>query len=420
MVLAQQKLWGTVPYDRYLFLNVICDGGGGLEHNNSTLVLSKRFAFRDASNYQNWLSLCSHEFYHTWNVRRLRPKALLKYDYENEIYTDGLWIAEGITSYYQDLALVRAGLMSKNKFMAKLSAAVEAVQKTEGRKFQSLRDSSFDTWIKFYRPDENSKNTRVSYYAKGSVVAFLLDMKIRSLTNNAKSLDDVMRTMFEKFSETGFTSQNFRSVASEVAGENLDDWFVNAIDSTNELSYDSSLTYMGIRLPAAVNPSAKRRASNNKAVTIGATFAGTQVSFVSPDSQAWRLGLVVDDEVLAINDFRVAGSVAEILRQYQVGDRVELLIARDGRLFSETFDLEKQVTQSWSIGWTSKLSSTQRKRITNWLDAKTKSKPAQSKSAESDKSEKTEGNGQEKDGGKQAPEKPKEKKRRVWKKPLKA
>lgn len=149
IVAAHQEMWDSVPYDRYLFLNVLSGGGGGLEHNFSTLVISNRWSFRDKGRYASWLSLCSHEFFHTWNVRRLRPKPLMEYDYENEIYTDGLWIAEGITSYYQDLAVMRAGLISKSKFMSGLSSEIESVQRTDGRKFQSLRDSSFDTWIKF-------------------------------------------------------------------------------------------------------------------------------------------------------------------------------------------------------------------------------------------------------------------------------
>ena len=284
VVLAHQEMWGTIPYDRYLFLNVLSGGGGGLEHDFSTLVISSRWSYREKSRYQRWLSLCSHEFFHTWNVRRLRPKPLVKYDYENEAYTDGLWIAEGITSYYQDLALMRAGLISKSKFMSGLSSEIESVQRTDGRKFQSLRDSSFDTWIKFYRPDENSRNTRISYYAKGAVVAFLLDMKIRELTDNEKSLDDVMRKMFSRYSKKGFTSANFRSVASKIAGEKLDDWFANAIDSTNELEYDSSLTFMGIEIPEAViqQDDEDAKPSRGGRPTIGATFSGNQISRVRP------------------------------------------------------------------------------------------------------------------------------------------
>jgi len=414
VVLAHQELWGSVPYDRYLFLNVLSGGGGGLEHNFSTLVISSRWSFREKSRYASWLSLCSHEFYHTWNVRRLRPKPLMKYDYENEIYTDGLWIAEGITSYYQDLALVRAGLLSKSRFMSGLSREIEGVQRTNGRKFQSLRDSSFDTWIKFYRPDENSRNTRISYYSKGAVAAFLLDMKIRSLTDNEKSLDDVMKKMFSRYSKKGFTSENFRSVASKVAGENLDDWFANAIDSTNELEYDESLTFMGIEIPEAAaekgdeDKSDKEPASGGTP-TIGANFSGSRISSVKPDSQAWRLGMAPGDEVLAINGFRLGGSFQDRLRQYEVGDRIELLISRDDKLFSETVDLERRTTENWSIGWISDPTDEQNERIDAWLEIEPKESDKDGEEEKSDKAV-----------GKTSDEKPATKKKRKRKKPLKS
>ena len=406
IVLAHQKIWGSVPYDRYLFLNVLSGGGGGLEHDFSTLVISSRWTYRENSRYQSWLSLCSHEFYHTWNVRRLRPKPLMKYDYENEVYTHGLWIAEGITSYYQDLALMRAGIISKSKYMSGLSSEVEGVQRTNGRKFQSLRDSSYDTWIKFYRPDENSRNTRISYYSKGAVAAFLLDMKIRSLTDNEKSLDDVMRKMFSRYSKKGFTSENFRSMASKVAGEDLDDWFANAIDSTNELQYDESLTYMGIRIPdaAAKEGGKESRPARGGRPTIGANLSGNEISTVDPGSQASRLGLAPGDEILAVNGFRLTGSLQDRLRQYEIGDRVELLISRDGRLFSETVDLERRTTEDWSIGWLSDLSDEQQERINAWLEI------------EPPKSDKDDEEG----NGKTSDEKPPKKKKARGKKPRKS
>lgn len=411
VVAAHQTMWGSIPYDRYLFLNVLSGGGGGLEHDFSTLVLSSRWSFRDKGRYQSWLSLCSHEFFHTWNVRRLRPKPLMKYDYENEVYTDGLWIAEGITSYYQDLAMMRAGLISKSKFMSGLSSEIESVQRTDGRKYQSLRDSSYDTWIKFYRPDENSRNTRISYYAKGAVVAFLLDMKIRSLTDNEKSLDDVMRTMFKRYSKRGFTSENFRSVASKVAGENLDDWFANAIDSTNELEYDSSLTFMGIEIPEAAMGSEEddKMPSRGGSATIGASFSSNRISRVRPDSQAWSLDLSPGDEVLAVNGFRLEGSFSERLRQYEIGDQVELLMSRDGRLFSETVTLERRETENWSIGWTSNPSDEQQERIDAWLE---------NRSPESDNNKKA--NKKKDSVGQTSDEDPKKKKKRRRKKPVKS
>jgi len=237
LVEAHQEMWGVTPYDRYLFLNMISESGGGLEHDFSTLIMTSRWSFRDKKRYQDWLSLASHEFFHAWNVRRLRPKSLVRYDYETETYTHGLWIAEGITSYYEDLALVRAGLINRFEYLSRLSKNIERVQKTDGRKVQSLKESSYDTWIKFYRPDENSINTRISYYSKGAVVAFLLDAKIRKLTRGKKSLDDVMRKMFEEHAENGFTSEDFRKIASDVAGRDLSDWFVSAVESTEELDY---------------------------------------------------------------------------------------------------------------------------------------------------------------------------------------
>ncbi len=381
LVLAHQEMWGNVPYKRYLFLNVLCDGGGGLEHNNSTLVLSSIWTFRDRSRYQRWLSLCSHEFFHTWNVRRLRPKALVNYDYENEVYTGGLWIAEGITSYYQDLALVRCGLITKNDFLNSLNDEVGNVQRTWGRKVQSLRDSSFDTWIKFYRPDENSRFTRISYYAKGAVAAWLLDMKIRKLTRNRKSLDDVMRQMYEDFSESGFTADDFRKTASDVAGKDLSGWFTRAIDSTEELDFDRSLKYMGIEPPAAASKkpdndekddadatSNDRSRFSSGSMTIGARISGTQVSSVVPDSQAWQLGLLPGDEILAINGLRLSGSFDQRIRQYHVGDQIELLLSRGNRMFSETVTLEKRPREDWSIRWTSNASDKTEARIRDWLN----------------------------------------------------
>jgi len=383
MVESHQEMWGSVPYKRYLFLNVLSGGGGGLEHDNSTLVLSSIWTYRDRSRYQRWLSLCSHEFFHTWNVRRLRPKPLVKYDYENEVYTDGLWIAEGITSYYQDLALVRCGLISKSDFMSSLNGDISDVQRTWGRKVQSLRDSSFDTWIKFYRPDENSGFTRISYYSKGAVAAFLLDMKIRKLTRNKKSLDDVMRRMFEDFSETGFTSEDFRKTASDVTGKNLSKWFTRAIDSTQELDFDNSLEYMGIDPPQAASKSDKdadakddskedkikersRYSSGSK--TIGARISGNTVSNVVPDSQAWQLGLLPGDEILAINGLRLSGSFDQRIRQYHVGDQIELLLSRENRMFSETVTLEKRKTEDWSIRWATDSSTKTDSRVRSWLN----------------------------------------------------
>lgn len=455
VVEAHQEMWEVVPYDRYLFLNVIAESGGGLEHDNSCLIMTSRWSFREPRRYQGWLSLASHEFFHTWNVRRLRPKPLVNYDYENEVYTDGLWIAEGITSYYQDLALVRAGFASRSDFLGKLSRGVEGLQRTGGRRLQSLKESSFDAWIKYYRPDENSSNTRISYYSKGAVVAFLLDAKIRKLTNGDKSLDDVMRSMFTQFSESGFTSDEFRQTASNIAGQDLTDWFSSTIDSTDELDY-SDIDALGIVVPnrkdesatsdalESVNSSegtqqkednpkpakagekktddvdaktseresdgqepkktkpkppssesAKKTVTNkssNRKPWLGISTSSSDgkitITSVKPNSPGYDVGLNIDDEVIAINGFRLTRSVDSRLSQYDVGDKIDVLIARRGKLINLEVEVGYLESESWRLKFERRPTDEQKEQQKNWLSISGAAKPTPgSDAAEPNKSE---------------------------------
>jgi predicted metalloprotease with PDZ domain len=250
LVRAHINMWKIIPYRRYVFMNVILDGtgGGGLEHKESTLMLTGRWMTRKREDYLRWLGLASHEFFHTWNVKRMRPRALGPFDYESENYTRSLWVAEGVTSYYDDVLLARAGLVDEKEYLKMLSGQIETVQTTPGRALQSLSDSSFDSWIKFYRPDENSLNTQVSYYNKGAVVGFLLDMELRRATRNQRSLDDLMRLAYERFAgEQGYTAEDFRVLAAEVAHRSLDEFFASAVDGTGELEYQQALDFLGLR-----------------------------------------------------------------------------------------------------------------------------------------------------------------------------
>ena len=194
IVRAQKAFWGSLPYEKYVFFNLLTESGGGLEHKNSTVLMASRWATRTRSSYLSWLNLVSHEFFHTWNVKRMRPVELGPFDYESEVYTPSLWVAEGITSYYDRLLVRRAGLCSVEEYLAgdppapssdsdKPTNDIERLQTTPGRLVQPLEASSFDAWIKFYRRDENTPNTGTSYYVKGAVVGFLLDAKIRRATD---------------------------------------------------------------------------------------------------------------------------------------------------------------------------------------------------------------------------------------------
>ena len=230
IVREHRRMWGSLPYDRYVFLNMLTEAGGGLEHKNSTVLMGSRWATRTRRAYNAWLDLASHEFFHVWNVKRLRPVELGPFDYENENHTRSLWIAEGVTDYYADLALHRAGLITRDEYLDSLSDKIEELQTTPGRLVQSAEMASFDAWIKYYRPDENSINTSISYYTKGSVVALLLDARVRKATNGAKSLDDVMKAAYEKYAGSrGYTADEFRAVAEQVAGVSLKAFWDHAV-----------------------------------------------------------------------------------------------------------------------------------------------------------------------------------------------
>lgn len=339
MVLEHQKLWGSVPYDRYYFINVF-GGGGGLEHDNSCLMMTGNFEIRDTARYHRWLSLASHEFFHAWNIRRLRPKELIKYDYENETYTPSLWVAEGITSYYQDLLLARSGIIQQNDYLTRLGQSIRSLQRTEGRLIQSLRDSSFDTWIKFYRPAKNSPDSEISYYTKGAVVGFLLDIRIRAASAGKNNLDSVMREMWRRYRDEGYSEAEFRQVCSEMAGENLEAWFQSSVDSTEELDYQEAADWLGLEignfipvtesLPAGQSSDSPGRSSS---LDSGRARERKWIGIGEFDSPATVAGLADTDELIAINDTRIAaGGIDAAIQRFEVGDPIKVLISRDNQL----------------------------------------------------------------------------------------
>src|SRR5258705_10227048 len=256
VVNQDRRLWGFLPYDRYIFFNMITESGGGLEHKNSTVLMTNRWSTRTRRAYLAWLQLASHEYFHAWNVKRLRPAELGPFDYENENITRSLWIAEGFTDYYADLQVARAGLQTRDEYLEDLSNTIELLQTTPGRLVQSAEMASFDAWIKYYRPDENSNNSSISYYTKGTVIAFVLDAKIRKATSGAKSLDDVMRVAYQKFAgPKGYTPEQFRAVAEEVAGTSLKAFWESAGRGTPPLEFAGARrTYCPPVKPAPAPP----------------------------------------------------------------------------------------------------------------------------------------------------------------------
>jgi predicted metalloprotease with PDZ domain len=366
IVEVDKALWGALPYDKYVFFNLLTEASGGLEHRNSVMMMATRWKMATRASYVDWLSLASHEYFHLWNVKRLRPVELGPFDYEKENYPRSLWVSEGLTDYYGDLQVRRAGLTSPGEYLALLSDAIRTLQTTPGRLRQSVEMASFDAWIKQYRPDENSVNSSISYYTKGAVIGFLLDARVRAATNGAKSLDDVMRAAFARYSGArGFTPEQFRQVASEVAGADLSGWLQNVLETTDELDYTSALEWYGLefaRTPPSTDPAgwlgAKTRTDGGRLI----------VDNVPRGTPAYDAGLNAGDEIVAIDDFRVLPEkFAERLQSYAPGQNVTLLVARREELKRLPITLAAEPANAWQLAPRQNATPAQRAHLEAWL-----------------------------------------------------
>lgn len=358
IVSAAAALWGGLPYERYtFFLHLLPGGRGGLEHRDSCSLQAERWGFRGAE-YEQFLALVAHEFFHVWNGTRIRPAPLAAVDYTRENYTRNLWVVEGLTTYYTDLLLRRAGLISAERYLERLGDAIHRLQTLPGRHVQSLADSSFDTWIKFYRPDENTPNAQVSYYHKGALVGLLLDLRIRGVTQNRRSLDDVMRRLWERYGsrDIGFpedTAAGVQAVAEEVCGEALDDFFRDYVHGTAELDYERALAVVGLELRVAATGNATPGAGAERGPAPQSPPAGspsaaaaallgvrleekagqTRVTHVLAGSPAYRGGVNAGDELVALDGYRLdAGGLGTRLAGRRPGETIGLSVGRRGQL----------------------------------------------------------------------------------------
>lgn len=347
IVVAARNVMGPLQYPHYHFFDMVVESGGGLEHKNAFLGMSGRFSTRTDRAYKGLLSLIAHEYFHNWNVKRLRPIELGPFDYENENYVKMLWVAEGFTDYYADVLPRRAGLDSREEFLDDLSSQIEQVQTVPGRLVTPVNMASYDAWIKQYRPDENLANTSINYYPKGAVIAFLLDAKIRQATNGARSLDTGMQWAMQRYSgEHGYTPDQFYAVMSEAAGSDLKGWFAKTAESTEELDYTEALDYYGLRF-RPVDPRGARAYIGGGTRNDAGRLIVTSVRRGTPAIDA---GLNVDDEIVAIDDVRVrADGLAARLDQYKPGDKIALLVARRDRLMKLDVTLGSDPGRAWRL-----------------------------------------------------------------------
>jgi len=380
------EFWGgAIPYKKFVFLNLLTEAGGGLEHRNSFCVMTSRWTTKTRAAYLHWLNLVSHEYFHTWNVKRLRPLELGPFDYETENTTRGLWVAEGITEYYGGLMVRRAGLASDAEYLGtakepardSLSDLIHTLQTTPGRLAHSLADASFDAWIKLYRPDENSKNTSISYYVKGAVVAWLLDARIRRETGDTKSLDDVMRLAFARFSgDRGFTEDEFEAAASEAAGTDLRSFFDHAIRTREELDYSEALDWFGLQFRAA-DENGKPERKSWLGVDTRVDGGRLVITRIPRGGPAEHSGLMVDDEIIAINDFRVRPEKFEKhLENHAPGEQVSVLVARREKLGRYGVTLAEPL-RKWRLESSPQATAAQKDHLEKWLGGRNRTERPQ-------------------------------------------
>ena len=330
------------PHGHYVFmLNVVNDSYGGLEHRNSTALICGRRDLprvgesKASDGYTTLLGLISHEYFHTWNVKRLRPAAFARYDYDQENYTELLWFFEGFTSYYDDLLLLRAGLIDEATYLKLLTRAINQVLQTPGRQVQSVAQASFDAWVKFYRQDENTANSTVSYYTKGALVALCLDLTLRR--EGKGSLDAVMRALWQRCAGGPMTEGDVLAVLQQLTGRSLAPERARWVHATGELPRAELLAAHGVRLQAEPPQPAQRlglRVQDDHSV---------QIKAVLRDGLAERAGLMAGDEWLGIElASGVAWRIAKLedLAVYAgQASHVTALVARDRQLLRLPLDL---------------------------------------------------------------------------------
>lgn len=369
IVRQENKIWGSNPNDYYLFItHNYLNGYGGLEHLNSTVLASSRFGYTQDYSYKNYLSLVAHEYFHLWHVKRLRPIELGPFDYEKENYTTGLWIIEGFTSYYDNLIIRRCGFFNEREYLEKLAIDFNTVYNRPGYLLQSAAASSFDTWIKQYRPDENSHNVAISYYNKGAMHAVALDIKIIAETQGKKRLDDVMKAAYEHFyliKNRGFKEEEFVELAEQTTGVELKDIF-QAAHSTEDIDYNKYFNLVGYEIIDQAEPLDELSLGFKSVFQEGLAI----IKSVDRDTPAWKAGLNVGDEIIAINNNRIDNhnKVLEyFISNAAQGDEIELLISRDGLIHTIGLNVEKSNKHNIKIQQLAEASTDQRNLGNIWL-----------------------------------------------------
>ena len=362
---VEADMFEGLPYEKYLFLlHLSAQSFGGLEHKDSCSLIYRRFGFSDRDKYERFMQLVAHEFFHLWNVKRIRPKELEVFDYDRENYTPSLWFCEGTTSYYDLLIPLRAGIYDVKTYLNNLSKEITRHQTTPGRKVQPVSESSFDAWIKLYRQDANSPNSQISYYLKGEMVTLLLDLLIRSRHQNQRSLDDVMLKLWQKFGkdEIGYTAEELKQIIESVAETDLTEFFQRYVHGIEELPFNEYLEPFGLKL------SEDKSSEPFLGIKVVSNSGKESIKFVEYASPAQIAGIDAGDELLAIDGIKVTGKqLSERLNDYQPQDTIEITVFHQDELRNYSVTLDKPRANKYEVVAVKKPSAAQKENFANFL-----------------------------------------------------
>ncbi len=387
----QVEMFGELPQmERYLFqVMAVGDGYGGLEHRSSTSLLCKRGDLPQpgveevTKEYRQFLGLCSHEYFHLWNVKRIRPQAFKSADLSREAYSRLLWAFEGITSYYDDLTLLRSGLIDAESYLELLAKTITRVVRHSGRLKQTVEESSFDAWTKFYKQDENAPNSIVSYYAKGALIALALDLTIRRDSKGGKSLDDLMRALWQSYGkpDIGLGEGDIEKLAAEVTGLDLSAFFDQALRGTNDLSLEELLetVAIGYELRSAAGSKDEgglkkdeEKPSRPKAdlgVLHVADDAGAKLTAVMDSGAAMQAGLSAGDVLIALDGIKIiSDNLDQLLERAQIGNRVEIHAFRRDELMQFEVEMRPAEPNTCYLWLEQDISQEQQSRRQDWMN----------------------------------------------------
>jgi len=368
MVVEHGKLWGGYPFQRYLFIVHATSGASGAtEHINSTVIQKDAMSFGDKKDYQRFISTSSHEFVHTWNVKAYRPVGIWQYDYTKENYSDLLWVSEGSTSYFGDLLLVRAGLLTAKEYLAGLAKRVQAYRDRPGRKVMSAQQASFDAWIE--GGGDRANNSSVNIYSKGNMLSLLMDVELLKSTDATLGYAHLHKLLYERFpiTEKGFTAIDIQNLMKEISGKDYSKFWSKNMESTGSINFDDLLLTLGLKLSHG-DESESKKLDVWTGITVSKKANKNKIALVPENSPAWQAGLAADDVLVAINGIKVQqGKLQLLLNKFKATDEVKVTFFRRNLLKETNMELSSRPTEKLKLTHMTDATDIQKKMYKKWI-----------------------------------------------------